>query len=60
MPAITIKGRMIKGLKAFYAQGGPSEPCALISSDDMLEIFCHQKNVNAMIGTADDEPLIIL
>ncbi len=41
-PAVTIKGKTIRGLKAYYGQAGSGELAALINSDDLLEIFCSQ------------------
>jgi S-adenosyl-L-methionine hydrolase (adenosine-forming) len=59
IPTITIKRQVIKGLKQFYAQASPGELCALINSDDHLEIFCYQSSAQSLIKTADDEPVIV-
>jgi S-adenosyl-L-methionine hydrolase (adenosine-forming) len=56
---IHLKERSIKGLKDFYARGGTSELCALINSDERLEIFCYREDANSQIGASDDEPVVI-
>jgi S-adenosylmethionine hydrolase len=54
-PTITLKGQTIKGLKQFYAQANPGELCALINSDDHLEIFCNQASVRSLLNATEDE-----
>ena len=56
---ITIKGQTIKGLKQFYAQASPGELCAVINSDDHLEIFSYQASAQAMLHAVGDEPLVV-
>lgn len=56
---ITIKGQTIKELKQFYAQASPSELCALINSDDHLEIFCYQSSAQSLLNATEDEPVTV-
>lgn len=58
-PTITIKGQSIKGLKQFYAQASPGELCALVNSDDHLEIFYCQSSARSLLNVTDDEPVTV-
>ncbi|MBI3610050.1 MAG: SAM-dependent chlorinase/fluorinase [Nitrospirae bacterium] len=59
MPAITIKGRTIKGLKPFYSQAAPGKLSALINNDDHLEIFCYRSSAQLILKNSNDEPVTI-
>lgn len=56
---ITIKDQTIKGLKQFYAQASPGELCALINSDDHLEIFSSQSSAQSLLNTTEDESVAV-
>ena len=58
-PTITIKGRVIHGLKGYYAQASPSEISALINSDDYLEIFLSQASAKSLLDVTIDDPVIV-
>lgn len=59
IPTLTIKGQTIKGLKQFYAQASPGELCALINSDDYLEVFCYQSSAQFLLNVTDEEPVTV-
>lgn len=58
-PTITIKRHTIKGLKQFYAQASPGELCALINSDDHLEVFSYQASAQSLLNTTEDESVTV-
>ena len=58
-PTITIKDRTIKGLKQFYAQASPEELCALLNSDDHLELFIPQSSAQSLLKAQVDELMTV-
>jgi S-adenosylmethionine hydrolase len=59
IPTIMIRAQTIKGLKQFYAQANAGELCALINSDDHLEIFGSQSSARSIVNALDDEIVIL-
>jgi S-adenosylmethionine hydrolase len=47
---LAIAAREIKGLKKFYAEAPPGEPCAIINSSASLEVFLFKQSARAALN----------
>ncbi|HUK55527.1 MAG TPA: SAM-dependent chlorinase/fluorinase [Nitrospiria bacterium] len=56
---VTIGGKTIDGLKLFYSEAAPGELAAVVNSDELLEIFCNQKDARSLLNAAPDEPVVV-
>jgi S-adenosylmethionine hydrolase len=48
--SVTIAGKVIKGLKKFYAEAAPGEPSAIINGSGHLEIFLFKQNARTALS----------
>jgi S-adenosylmethionine hydrolase len=58
-PTIIIKDHTVKGLRQFYGEAGPGELCALINSDDHLELFHGRSSAQLRLNAMFNEKITV-
>jgi S-adenosylmethionine hydrolase len=53
--SVSFAGKLIKGLKKFYAEAAPGEPGAIINSSGALEIFMYKQNARTSLSVKRGE-----